>query len=73
MATAQQVTYAPAMDPDTSPLERAFELARSGRYSSMSELKQAVAAEGYATNQITGHFLARQLKEVITDAKRAEK
>lgn len=62
--------YAPAMDQNKSPLERAFELARSGRFRTVSEVKQAVAAEGYAMAQFQGRSLSRQLSEIIREAER---
>lgn len=34
--------------PEQPILERAFELARSGRYMTMKELEKALVAEGYA-------------------------
>lgn len=54
-----------AMDQNKTPLERAFELARSGRYQTVSEVKRAVAAEGYAISQFDGPLLLRQLNEII--------
>lgn len=54
-----------AMDQNKSPLERAFELARSGRYRTASEVRRALAAEGYATDQFEGRSLSRQLGEII--------
>lgn len=53
------------MEVGKSTLERAFELARSGRYGSLSELKHAVAAEGYDRKQLEGAALGRQLSALI--------
>ncbi|MBK8085314.1 MAG: hypothetical protein IPK28_16670 [Devosia sp.] len=49
------------MDQNKTALERAFELARSGRFSSLTELKRAVSLEGYLLSQLEGRSLARQL------------
>lgn len=57
------------MDQNKSPLERAFELCRSGRYQSVSEVKQVVAAEGYPMGQFEGRSLSRQLTEIIRAAR----
>lgn len=57
-----------AMDQNKSPLERAFELARSGRYRTVSEVKQAVSAEGYPMGQFEGRSLTRQLGDIIKTA-----
>lgn len=46
-------------------MERAFELARSGRFGNLSELKHAVAAEGYDRKQLEGAALGRQLSALI--------
>lgn len=57
--------YAPGMDQNKSTLERAFELARSGRYRTVSEVKRAVLAEGYSLAQLEGRALSRQLSDLI--------
>lgn len=57
------------MDPNKTTLERAFELARSGKYTSVSDLKRDVVAEGYAKNQLDGLALGRQLLQLIRAAK----
>jgi hypothetical protein len=57
------------MDLTKTPIERAFELARSGKYPTASEIKRAVSAEGYAVAQIEGPMLMRQLRELIRDAR----
>lgn len=58
------------MDPTKSTLERAFEMAKSGRYTTMSELRAAIKAEGYTVAQIEGPALGRQLRRLM-DASRA--
>ncbi len=58
------------MDQNKSPLERAFELARTGSYRTVSDVKRAVAAEGYAMGQFEGRTLARQLGDIIKAARK---
>lgn len=53
------------MEPGKSTLERAFELARSGDYHTLSQLKAAVIAEGYDRKQLEGGTLSRQLSGLI--------
>ncbi len=57
-----------AMEVGKTTLERAFELARSGRFTTVSELKLAVAAEGYDRKQLEGGALSRQLSALIKAA-----
>jgi hypothetical protein len=57
------------MDQTKTPIERAFEMARTGKYLSASEIKRAVSAEGYAVAQIEGPMLMRQLRGLIRDAR----
>lgn len=53
------------MRQDKTALERTFELARTGKYATVTDLKRAVAAEGYGLAQITGGALAKQLRQII--------
>lgn len=55
------------MNPNRTALERAFELAASGRFSTGSEIKQVLIKEGYSVAQITGPTLMRQLRKMIED------
>lgn len=59
------------MDPNKSALERAFELARSGRYPTVELIRRAISAEGYLQSQIEGRELTRQLKALITASTKA--
>jgi hypothetical protein len=45
-------------------LERAFELARTGKYAGVSELRQQLKSEGYSPDQLTGPTLLRQLRDL---------
>ena len=58
------------IDPNKSALERAFELARAGGFGTVSELKRAVAAEGYDRKQLEGPALTRQLSGLLSSAAR---
>ncbi|HEV7292073.1 hypothetical protein [Devosia sp. RR2S18] len=53
------------MEPNKTALERAFELAHSGRFTTSSEIKSAVSEEGYSVAQITGRTLMKQLRDII--------
>ena len=53
------------MDPNVTALERAFQLARTGQYLGVAEIKQQLTLEGYSDSQIMGRTLFRQLREII--------
>jgi hypothetical protein len=53
------------MEPNISPLERAFELARSGECRSIEAIRKRLAREGYSTTQLYGRALLAQLKALI--------
>jgi hypothetical protein len=57
------------MDHRMTTLERAFQLARSGRVSGLSEIVAAIRAEGYSANQIDGPVLRRQLVDLVKVAR----
>ena len=57
------------MQANTTALERAFELARSGACISIVEIKQRLNAEGYSNDVIVGRQLLAQLKAVIEKAR----
>lgn len=50
-------------------LERAFELARSGRFETLSDLQRVLVAEGYALPQLTGPALFEQLRKLMKASK----
>ena len=56
------------MDPNMTTIERAFELAKSGKYTSVAEIKQKLQNEGYSLVQLEGRELAKQLRELIKGA-----
>ena len=53
------------MDQNTSELERAFELAKSGRFPSVQMIRLQMKTEGYSTDHVTGKTLTKQLQEII--------
>lgn len=59
------------MDSSKTALERAFDLARSGKYHNLTEIKQALTSEGYYANQLDGPALRRQISGLIKDARAA--
>jgi hypothetical protein len=46
-------------------VERAFDLARSGKYASPAEIRCRLKEEGYTSSDLQGRFLASQLRKVI--------
>jgi hypothetical protein len=54
-------------------MERAFHLARSGRFACLSEVVTTLNREGYSVSQIEGPLLKRQLTDLIKTARRADK
>jgi len=52
-------------------LERAFELARTGDYTGVAEIRAQLHLEGYATSQLTGPSLLKQLRVLCDDARQA--
>jgi hypothetical protein len=55
----------PMHDTRTTSLERAFELARSGRCATIDEVKQRLKAELYDQHMIEGRSLRSQLRDLI--------
>ena len=58
-----------AMKANQTTIERAFELAKSGRCSSIEEIRKVLAKEGYSAYQLTGRALREQISELIRKAK----
>jgi hypothetical protein len=56
------------MDHTITALERAFQLAKSGDYGSVPDIKRRLIREGYSVAQITGGALSKQLLAVIRAA-----
>ena len=60
------------MKPNVTPLERAFELARSGRVPSVGEIRRQLKREGYEQDCLVGRAVTSQLRSII-DATRGGK
>ena len=58
------------MDQKMTALERAFQLARSGRVAGLTEIVTSLNREGYSSNQIEGRLLKRQLADLIKAARK---
>lgn len=56
------------MDYRVTSLERAFEMARSGKFATVADIKKQLNIEGFSASQVTGRVLSRQLKELIRAA-----
>jgi hypothetical protein len=56
------------MDQLKTTLERAFELAKSGKVASVTHLRAQLKDEGYVQQQIEGPALGRQLRNLIAKA-----
>jgi hypothetical protein len=56
------------MNDRLTTLERAFDLARSGKFSSVQEIKKKLGAEGFYIGQVTGRSLTKQLNVLIRNA-----
>ena len=53
------------MDSRVTALERAFQLARTGKYPTVEEIKRQLRREGYVADQVEGPSLVRQLMAII--------
>jgi len=49
-------------------MERAFQLAKSGTYTSIPAIKEQLKGEGFSVTQITGKTLTKQLNMLIAAA-----
>jgi hypothetical protein len=56
------------MDQNITVLERAFQLANSGRCSSVDDIRHQLKSEGYSTEHLDGKDLKRQLRALIRSA-----
>ena len=56
------------MEPNKTAIERAFELAKSGEYSTVNAIKGKLKAEGYPLDQVDGKALTKQLRALMKDA-----
>ncbi len=58
------------MDIRKTSLERAFELARLGKFERLSTLVQQLNAEGYKGDQVEGRTLRKQLIGISREARK---
>jgi hypothetical protein len=61
------------MDTQKTSLERAFDLARSGKCIGLADLIRHLRSEGYVARQIEGPHLKKQLAGLIKEAKSAHR
>jgi hypothetical protein len=66
--SSQSTLLSLAMSRTIPIVERAFQLAQSGEYSGLEDIKKQLKAEGYNRDHLIGRTLARQLRETITAA-----
>jgi hypothetical protein len=59
---------ASAMNENRTTLERAFQLAQSGRCGSVKDIRRVLAVEGFSPKTITGRSLNKQLSGLIRSA-----
>lgn len=59
--------------PDNSRVERAFELARSGRCNTTEEVFRALEKEGHDARRVLGPYLMRQMRAVLHEALRVRR
>ena len=59
------------MDHRMTTLERAFQLARSGRVAALTDIITSLKRDGYSSDQIEGPLLKRQLVDLIKAARAA--
>jgi hypothetical protein len=60
------------LDPNVSTLERAFALAASGRFYKVSDIRLQLHREGYNYELVQGPVLAKQLLDVMEEARQRE-
>jgi len=53
------------MKPNVNNLELAFELARTGAFASIDDIKGQLHREGYSFESVVGKHLSAQLRELI--------
>jgi hypothetical protein len=58
-----------AMDQYLTALERAFQVAKSGRVKDLEEIRMLLRREGHDVSQLQGPLLRSQLKKLIEAAR----
>jgi|SoiMethySBSTD1v2_1073268.scaffolds.fasta_scaffold5096969_1 hypothetical protein len=59
------------MDPNKTTIGRAFELAHSGVCRTIYEIRRQLKIEGYNYDLIEGRTLMKQLRTLMSDARRS--
>jgi len=59
------------VDHNLTSIERAFQIARSGRCRNVQDIKWILTREGYVAQQIAGRILTKQLALEIAKSKRS--
>ena len=57
------------MDSKPSPIERAFQLAGTGRYATIAEVRLQLVREGFRHYELEGPLLRRQIMDIIIKSK----
>jgi hypothetical protein len=60
------------VEPNTTALERAFQLAKSGNVATVDALRRQLKAEGYLDFKVTGKALTTQLRALIQASQKPE-
>jgi hypothetical protein len=50
-------------------LERAFQLAKSGTYATVVDIRKRLQSEGYSGEQMTGALLSKQLRAIMKECR----
>ncbi len=58
------------MQDSRTELERAFDLARTGDYDTVTALRRQLKCEGYSCNHIIGASLEKQLKALMEGSRK---
>jgi hypothetical protein len=58
------------MEPNTSAIERAFQLAKAGQCANVHDIMLKLKAEGYSAERLVGSSLIKQLKAMISASRR---
>lgn len=59
------------MDANASPIERAFQLAGTGRFATVAEVRLQLVREGYSQRELEGPQLRKEIMEMIAKARGA--
>lgn len=71
-ATISILTGLYFMDFRDTPLERAFQLARTGEFSGVGAVVDRLRVEGFSVTQIEGPLLKRQIRDLCAASRTAK-